>query len=410
MIKNSNLLFTVLCSIVVLIQFLSCAKGIKKIFNYLPVPFWCYFTPTILSTLNFIPYEHALYNTLSKILLPSALFLLLIGTDIPSLFKLSKKALIAMGIGTVGIFLGGIGSFLILINYASSPLNAIEQEFWKGWGCLSATWTGGSANMISVREILQTPASLFSNLIITDTVVAYCWMALLVFLSQYQKQIDNLLGIPIQENFKELSSIDSNALPALEPKTKIKREKKIFQEISKFAILLILSYLMTQLYFFLAQKCPEVGIVLNQWTWVILFATLLPLLLSCTKLKKIEDWGALKLGNFLLYILLTSIGAKANLHALTHAPLFISLGFSWVFFHGFFLLLFSKIYKIPIFLLATASQANVGGTISAPLVASIYQKNSAPLGVILAILGNIYGTWLGLLLAEICRNILDLLK
>lgn len=315
-----------------------------------------------------------------------------------------------MGIGTVGIFLGGIGSFLILINYASSPLNAIEQEFWKGWGCLSATWTGGSANMISVREILQTPASLFSNLIITDTVVAYCWMALLVFLSQYQKQIDNLLGIPIQENFKELSSIDSNALPALEPKTKIKREKKIFQEISKFAILLILSYLMTQLYFFLAQKCPEVGIVLNQWTWVILFATLLPLLLSCTKLKKIEDWGALKLGNFLLYILLTSIGAKANLHALTHAPLFISLGFSWVFFHGFFLLLFSKIYKIPIFLLATASQANVGGTISAPLVASIYQKNSAPLGVILAILGNIYGTWLGLLLAEICRNILDLLK
>ena len=410
MITNSILLFTVLCTTVLLIQFLACAKGTKRIFNYLPVPFWCYFTPTLLSTLNLIPQEHALYNVISKILLPSALFLLLIGTDIPSLFKLSKKSLIAMGIGTLGIFLGGIGTFLILISFAGSPLNAIEQEFWKGWGCLSATWTGGSANMISVREILQPPASLFSNLIITDTVVAYCWMALLVFLSQYQKQLNNFLGIPMQEDFQAISTTDSTTPPNEQPEIKMSYQKKIFQKFQKFAILLILSYLMTQLYFFLAQKCPEVGVALNRWTWVILFATFIPLLLSCTKLKKIEDWGASKLGNFLLYILLTSIGAKANLHALTHAPLFIGLGFSWVFFHGIFLLFFSKIYKIPIFLLATASQANVGGTISAPLVASIYQKNSAPLGVLLAILGNIYGTWLGLFLAEICRNILDLLK
>lgn len=315
-----------------------------------------------------------------------------------------------MGVGTLGIFLGGIVTFLILINFAVSPLTAIEQEFWKGWGCLSATWTGGSANMISVREILQTPASLFSNLIITDTVVAYCWMALLVFLSQYQKQLDHFLGIPVQENFQNISTADSTAFTNAETKIKMSYEKKIFQNGAKLIILLTLSYLMAQLYAFLAQKCPKVGVVLNHWTWVILFATFIPLLLSTTKLKKIEGWGAQKLGNFLLYILLTSIGAKANFHALSLAPLFISLGFVWVFFHGFLLLLFSKIYKIPLFLLATASQANVGGTISAPLVASIYQKNLAPLGVILAILGNIYGTWIGLFLATICRKFLDLLK
>jgi uncharacterized membrane protein len=54
-------------------------------------------------------------------------------------------------------------------------------------------------------------------------------------------------------------------------------------------------------------------------------------------------------------------------------------------------------------LLAAASQANMGGTASAPVVAEIYHTGLAPVGLLLAVLGSIVGTYLGICCAHICR-------
>jgi uncharacterized membrane protein len=53
-------------------------------------------------------------------------------------------------------------------------------------------------------------------------------------------------------------------------------------------------------------------------------------------------------------------------------------------------------------LLAAASQANIGGPASAPVVAGIYQPGLAPVGLLLAVLGNIMGTYAGLACAAVC--------
>ena len=45
-------------------------------------------------------------------------------------------------------------------------------------------------------------------------------------------------------------------------------------------------------------------------------------------------------------------------------------------------------------------QACVGGYSSAPLVAAIYQPAMAPVGLLLAVLGNVVGTYLGLAVAQ----------
>jgi uncharacterized membrane protein len=55
------------------------------------------------------------------------------------------------------------------------------------------------------------------------------------------------------------------------------------------------------------------------------------------------------------------------------------------------------------FFLVTSSQANIGGTASTPIVAGIYQPRLAPLGLLLAIAGNVIGTYAGILIAESCR-------
>jgi uncharacterized membrane protein len=53
--------------------------------------------------------------------------------------------------------------------------------------------------------------------------------------------------------------------------------------------------------------------------------------------------------------------------------------------------------------MAAASQANVGGVASTPVLADIYQPGLAPVGLLLAVFGNIIGTYLGLVCSGLCH-------
>ena len=71
--------------------------------------------------------------------------------------------------------------------------------------------------------------------------------------------------------------------------------------------------------------------------------------------------------------------------------------------HVAFSLVGARLLRAPLFLVATASQANIGGVASAPVVAEVYHPGLASVGLLLAILGNIVGTWLGILCGHVCR-------
>ena len=61
--------------------------------------------------------------------------------------------------------------------------------------------------------------------------------------------------------------------------------------------------------------------------------------------------------------------------------------------------------RAPLFFLGAASQACVGGYSSAPLVAAIYHPAMAPVGLLLAVLGNVVGTYLGLAVAQLLSGL-----
>ncbi|MBI3012308.1 MAG: DUF819 family protein, partial [Elusimicrobia bacterium] len=153
MIQNPILILVVLSLLIVSVQSLSRQNLTQKIFNYLPVPFWCYFLPALLSTAGLIPSQNPFYGKFSVLILPACLFLLLIGTDLPAILHLGPKALAAMAVGTAGIAIGGILTYLLGFHRIGLG-ESWGDQVWKGWGALSATWTGGSANMLSVKEIL----------------------------------------------------------------------------------------------------------------------------------------------------------------------------------------------------------------------------------------------------------------
>jgi uncharacterized membrane protein len=384
MISNPFLLLAILIGMVWAVTRLSSNVKFQNFFKYLPAPLWCYFVPTVLSTMDMIPSSSPLYTWMSRLVLPACLILLLIGTDLPSIARLSPRSIFAMVAGSVGIFLGGTITFLL------APTSREIPELWKGWACLSASWTGGSANMVSVKELLNAPETLFSNLILVDTVIAYSWMAFLIYVSRFRNRLDTWLGA------RDLLSAPSGQ--------ENKNEPGSFSYL-KTAGLLVFGFALAGFFWKVSGEMPEKGAVLNRFTWLILFSTILPLAFSLTPASKIDSWGASRTGNFLLYLLLTSIGAKADLRALAQAPSLILLGLIWAAVAGTFLLLYGKLTRTSISILATASQANIGGTVSAPLVASVYDRRLAPVGLILAVLGNIYGTYAALAFSEICRRL-----
>src|SRR5262249_23978784 len=100
MIKEPAALLVLFCGIILSVQAFSRTGAGQKFFKYLPVPLWCYFIPTLLSTCGLIPSESPFYSQLSRNVLPACLVLILVGTHLPSILKLGKKALIAMFLGS----------------------------------------------------------------------------------------------------------------------------------------------------------------------------------------------------------------------------------------------------------------------------------------------------------------------
>jgi uncharacterized membrane protein len=133
--------------------------------------------------------------------------------------------------------------------------------------------------------------------------------------------------------------------------------------------------------------------------------TLIGILLSFSPLRRLERSGASRTGYDLLYFVLTSIGAKASVASIGSALVLITAGVVIVAVHAVVLLIGARLLRAPLFLVAAASQANIGGVASAPVVAEVYHPGLASVGLLLAILGNIVGTWLGIICAQLCRMV-----
>jgi len=153
----------------------------------------------------------------------------------------------------------------------------------------------------------------------------------------------------------------------------------------------------------IARQLPQIRDVVTSYTWTIMIVTLIGIALSFTPVRKLERTGASRTGYELLYFVLTAIGAKASVASIGSALVLIAAGLLIVAVHAAVLLLGARIMRAPMFLVAAASQANIGGVASAPVVAEVYHPGLASVGLLLAILGNIVGTWLGILCAQLCR-------
>lgn len=385
MISHPVAIVLVLLAIEAFVLALSRHRRTSRYFDLLPAVFWIYFLPMLAATFGLISAASPVYGLITTWLLPASLVLLLLPVDLKAILKLGPTALAMFFIGAAGIIAGAVLSFALF-----KPL--IGAEFWSGFGALSASWTGGSANMIAVKEALAVPDRVFAPMVIVDTVVPYLWMGFMIAMVGLQPAFDrwNRSDRSILDRFGEqavqhLAASGGRRTPA--------------------GILLALSVAFAGggLAHLIARQLPRIQDVVTPYTWTIMVVTLIGILLSFSPVRQLERSGATRTGYDLLYFVLTAIGAKASVASIGSALLLIAAGLLIVAVHMLFSLVGARLLRAPLFLVAAASQANVGGVASAPVVAEVYHPGLASVGLLLAILGNIVGTWLGIVCAQLCR-------
>lgn len=134
-------------------------------------------------------------------------------------------------------------------------------------------------------------------------------------------------------------------------------------------------------------------------TWTVLFITTAGILGAVSPLGKMA--GATELSNVMLYSVVALLASRASFLELTDAPLWILAGFMILAIHGILLLLLAKVFRLDMFTCGVASLANIGGSASAPVLAGSYSGALIPVGVLMALMGYVVGTGLGIAVANI---------
>ena len=374
---------------------------LKKLYSVVPMLIFCYFVPTAFSNLGVIPTSSSfeLYGFISNVLLPASLMLLILSVDIPGILALGRNAVILFLVAVVTITLGGPLAYLCLGWLM--PDAATSEAAWRGFAALSGSWIGGGANMIAIGKSVDTSESMLATIIVVDVAVANVWMAALLYFAGKHASMDAKIGA------------DTSSIRALEEKSErihleISRPTDLGSLVVIAAIAIVGTWVATELAGPLNALVPEdhfFASILSPFTWKILIVTAISVALSFSPLRHLEGAGASKVGGVFLYLLVASIGAKADFGKVfqgENLPL-LAIGGLWMAFHVAAILGVRQLLKAPIFFAAVGSKACIGGAASAPIVAHAFNPVLAPVGVLLAVGGYIFGTVAGLMCAAMLK-------
>ncbi|MBV1908815.1 MAG: DUF819 family protein [Kangiellaceae bacterium] len=397
----------------------------KKFYRFVPALLLCYFLPSLLHTFHIVPYDYAcsdilsgvvdagnsvlaqcqaavdpddtkigangsqIYYVASRFLLPASLVLLTLSIDFKKIKALGPKALILFLTGTLGIVIGG--PIALMIMSVINP-DVVAGGVWRGMTTVAGSWIGGGANQAAMKEVYEVSGELFSSMIAVDVIIANIWMAVLLYMAAKSKEIDAKTGA------------DTSAIEDLKQTVeKFNRENAKIPDLTDLMLIVCIAFGATaighlvadNLVPFIAENWPGASeySLTSKFFWLIVTVTTLGLLFSTTKLRNFEAVGASKVGSVFIYILVGAIGLHMDISAIVERPWLFLVGAIWMAIHAILILVVAKLIKAPVFYMAVASQANVGGAASAPVVASAFHPSLAPVGVLLAVLGYALGTY-----------------
>jgi uncharacterized membrane protein len=311
---------------------------------------------------------NAIYKLTKTNLLPAMLFLMLLEVDFRHFFKLGKSLIIAYLLAVVSIAF----AFIVV-----ALLFDFNKEMAAAFGALSGSWMGGTANMVAVGSALDVNEDAFAYALVVDSVDYTLWVMLLLFLVPFAKIFNRFTKS--EEKLAYLSEIGCACSMGA---------KRYWLLIAMALFVSLLSQLFAQ-YFTL----------LNTTTTMVVTASLLGVAASFTPLRNVN--GSSEVATTMLYILIALIGSHAVIDDFSGLGFYVLAGVLILLLHAFIMVAGAKIFRLDLFSISVASLANIGGVASAPILAATYDKKLVSVGVLMAIMGYLIGTFGGLFVGEI---------
>jgi uncharacterized membrane protein len=364
-----------------------------------PALLLCYFIPALYNSVGLIDGEASrLYFVASRYLLPATLVLLTISLDLPGIASLGFKPVVLFLTGTIGVILGG--PLAMAVWQALSP-DTLSGDVWRGLATVAGSWIGGGANQTAMREVFGVDSNMFGAMVAVDVLVSSVWMAALLWMAANQERLDARRGA------------DTTALRALRERVeRLQAERTRVPTLADLMQIAGVGFGATAVSHALAgplvaafsgQVWAERMSLTSDFFWIVVIATTIGLLLSATPARHLEGSGASRIGSAMLYFLIASIGMQMDLRAVFTNPGLFGVGATWLLFHIALVMLVARLLKAPTFYMAIGSEANIGGAASAPVVAAAFHPSLAPVGVLLAVLGYVLGTYGGWLSGQLMR-------
>ncbi len=346
-----------------------------KVFKYLPAVVMIYAFSMFMASMGAFEYNdeiNAIYKLTKTNLLPAMLFLMLLQVDFTHFFKLGKSLIISYVLAVLSLACGFV-VVAILFDF--------NHEMASAFGALAGSWMGGTANMIAVGSALEVSQEAFGFALIVDSVNYTLWVMLLLFLVPFAKVFNHFTKSA--ENMAYLGEIGCAC----------NMGAKRYWLLIFFAIVISL----------LSQLIARHVEILNSTTTIVLLASLFGVLGSFTRLKEMN--GSSEVATTMLYIIIALIGSKAVFESFYDVGVYVLAGFLILVIHAIIMIVGAKIFRLDLFSIAVASLSNIGGVASAPILAAAYNKSLVSVGVLMAIMGYLIGTFGGLAVGNILIEI-----
>jgi len=386
---------------------LYCEKKLKlKLFKVIPGLTFIYFGGMIGASLHIwelSPQLSSFIGSLKYYLLPMMLFLLLLKNDIRDVFKLGPKLMGSFLAVTASIIMGFIIVFMALKG-------KFEVDAWQTFSILSSSWVGGSTNMAAAQQGLGVldGSQALTYAFLMDNICASFWLVLLISFAPMRKKFNQFSGANSDEVDRIIAHIHTNAAA---------NEDKRDYEFMDFMMTLGLGLGVAGIVMVLGKQVVNPGGLTSDnflfglrsffsgSGWVVILATLFGIMGSTTPLKKIK--GTDHVGSVLLYIVVGLIATSTDFSTIDmgQAAIYIIAGVLVLLFHLIVLLILAKVFKLDLYICGIASQANIGGSVSAPILAGTYDEALIPAGLMMGIFGSAIGTVTALMLAKLLMTL-----
>ncbi|MBN3519211.1 DUF819 family protein [Algoriphagus lutimaris] len=343
---------------------------IEKILDWFPAILFAYVIPAGFTHLFGWDLSEVYLHSLSRNwIIPITLLAVMSALPFRQLAIVGIRPLVLFFIGSA--IITTLPIFLVLLFSSVDPNSSelfIGQGFWKGLVPIVGGWIGGSTSQLILKELAQTPESLFLSVLVLDNILVNIWTILMFQFIKKGEVFNIFFGIndPIPDQ-SELNLKNSG--------------RKIFPFVT-----ILIFFGISSIIFFLNISFLGMVIILS--------------IIGLALGNLIKIWNtrfSLQLGGICIVLVMAILGLRLDFSNLSLPLVFILVVVIWLVLHFVGMLICAKILRLNLVWVPIASMANLGGISTAPAVTAAYRKDLMPHAILLAILSMVTGTGWGML-------------